>query len=148
MKTHHIKSIQEMESLCAEVRPDDGIAPHVLKKQQSRAEHRTKPLPARALQYQKAVRQCLDSAFASVCVDPLLVDLVVVAVEPIGRGAKLLVVVETPPSNEDNPQMIETALQQAAGHLRSVVAGEIPRKRTPYLSFRVVPGATGYPENG
>ena len=36
MKNYPIKHIQEMEALCAEVRPDDGIAPHVLKKQQLR----------------------------------------------------------------------------------------------------------------
>ena len=146
MKNHHNKHIQEMEALCAEVRPDDGIAPHVLKKQHTKAELNSNRLPARSLQYQKAVRQCLDSAFGSICSDPLLVDLVVRSVEPTGKGAKLLVVVETAPSNQENPQIIEAALQHAAGLLRSVVAGEVHRKRTPYLSFRVVPGATEYPE--
>jgi ribosome-binding factor A len=148
MKNHSIKHIQEMEALCAEVRPDDGIAPHVLKKQQTRAELNSNRLPARALQYHKAVRQCLDAAFGSICADPLLVDLVVRSVEPIGKGAKLLVVVETPPSNQEQPQTIEAALQRAAGLLRSVVAGEVHRKRTPYLSFRVVPEAAEHPDEG
>lgn len=130
-----------MESLCAEVRPDDGIAPHVLKKQHARAEVNSNRTPARALQYHKAVRQCLDAAFGSICADPLLVDLVVRSVEPVGKGAKLLVVVESPPSSQENPQIIEAALQRAAGLLRSVVAGEVHRKRTPCLGFRVVPGS-------
>jgi ribosome-binding factor A len=145
MKNHSIKHIQEMEALCAEVRPDDGIAPHVLKKQQTRAELNSNRLPARALQYHKAVRQCLDAAFGSICADPLLVDLVVRSVEPVGKGAKLLVVVESPPSNQEQPPIIEAALQRAAGLLRSVVAGEVHRKRTPYLSFRVVPEVAEHP---
>jgi ribosome-binding factor A len=145
MKNHHLKHIQEMEALCAEVRPDDGIAPHVLKKQQIRAELDSNRLPARALQYHKAVRQCLDSAFGSICADPLLVDLVVRSVEPIGKGTKLLVVV-TPLSNKEHPQIIEAALQRAAGLLRSVVAGEVHRKRTPHLSFRVMPDAMEHPD--
>lgn len=132
-----------MDSLCAEVMPDDGIPPHVLKKQLNRDQRSSKRLPARALQYHKAVRQCLDAAFASVCADPILTDLAVLSVEPLGKGAKLLVVVETPPTNTANVRMIEASLLQAAGLLRSVLAGEIQRKRTPCLSFRVISGNPG-----
>ncbi|TAG08147.1 MAG: hypothetical protein EAZ42_11700 [Verrucomicrobia bacterium] len=146
MKNHHIKHVQKLKTLCADVRPDDGIAPHVLKKQETRAVSNSNRLPARALQYHKAIRQCLDAAFGSICADPLLVDLVVRSVEPIGKGAKLLVVVETPRSNQEPPPVIEAALQRAAGLLRSVVAGEVQRKRTPHLSFRVVPTATDFSE--
>jgi ribosome-binding factor A len=141
MKNHRIKHIQEMEALCAEVRPDDGIAPHVLKKQQLRENRESNRLPARALQYHKAVRQCLDAAFGNICADPLLTDLVVRSVEPMGKGSKLLIVVETPPSNPHSPPLIEATLQRAAGLLRSVVAGEVHRKRTPCLSFRVLPAS-------
>ena len=141
MKNHRIKHIQEMEALCAEVRPDDGIAPHVFKKQHARSEANSNRLPARALQYHKAVRQCLDAAFGSICADPLLTDLVVRSVEPMGKGNKLLVVVETPPLNPTPTPIIEAALQRAAGLLRSVVAGEVHRKRTPCLSFRVLPSS-------
>jgi ribosome-binding factor A len=34
---------------------------------------------------------------------------------------------------------LEQLLQNASGLLRSVVAAEIQRKRTPHLTFRVVP---------
>jgi ribosome-binding factor A len=34
---------------------------------------------------------------------------------------------------------LEQTLQKASGLLRSVVAMEIQRKRTPHLTFRVVP---------
>jgi ribosome-binding factor A len=143
MNHHQNPSKKGMDSLCAETRPDDGIPPHVLKKQFNRDRQSSKRLPARALQYHKAVRQCLDAAFASVCADPLLTDLAVLSVEPLGKGAKLLVVVETPPANTAKLRMIETSLQQAAGLLRSVLAGEVQRKRTPCLSFRVIPGNAG-----
>jgi len=141
MKNHQNLTKNGVESLCAEMRPDDGIPTHVLKKQRSRDQRAAKRSPARAMQYHKAVRQCLDAAFGSVCADPLLMDLAVRSVEPLGRGARLLVVVETPPTNSVNPEIIEASLQQAAGLLRSVVAGEVHRKRTPHLSFRVVPGS-------
>lgn len=147
MNHHQNLSKMGMESLCAETRPDDGIPPHVLKKQISREQRASKHPPARALQYHKAVRQCLDAAFASVCADPLLTDLSVLSVEPMGKGSKLLVVVETPPSNPTPPPIIEAALQRAAGLLRSVVAGEVHRKRTPCLSFRVLPGSAE-PQSG
>ena len=146
MKNHHIKHIKEMEALCAEVRPDDGIAPHVSKKQHIRDERNSNRLSTRAMQYHKALRQCLDAAFGSICADPLLADLGVRSVEPIGTGTKLLVVVETRLSNQEQPRIIEAALQRAAGLLRSVVAGEVHRKRTPYLSFRVVPVAMEHPD--
>jgi ribosome-binding factor A len=146
MKNHQNLTKMGIESLCAEMRPDDGIPTHVLKKQHDRDQRAAKRSPARALQYYKAVRQCLDSAFGSVCADPLLMDLAVCSVEPLGRGAKLLVVVETPPTNSVNLEIIEASLQQASGLLRSVVAGEVHRKRTPHLSFRVVPGNVDHPE--
>jgi ribosome-binding factor A len=139
MKNLSIKHLQEMTALCSEVLSDDGIAPQDLKKQDRRASRSSHRLPSRALQYHKAVRQCLDGAFARICMDPLLVDLVVSAVEPIGKGAKLLVVVETPFENQAHLQIIEAALQGAVGRLRAVVAGEVRRKRTPHLSFRVIP---------
>jgi ribosome-binding factor A len=147
MKNRHNLTKNGVESLCAEMWPDDGIPTHVLKKQQNRNQGAAKRSPARAMQYYKAVRQCLDSAFGSVCADPLLTDLAVRSVEPLGRGAKLLVVVETPPTNSVKLEIIEASLQQAAGLLRSVVAGEVHRKRTPHLSFRVMPGSAE-PEAG
>lgn len=141
MKNYPIQHLHEMEALCTEVRPDDGIAPHVWKKQQLRENRESNRLPARALQYHKAVRQCLDAAFGNICADPLLADLVVRSVEPMGKGSKLLIVVETPSSNPTPPPIIQAALQRAAGLLRSVVAGEVHRKRTPCLSFRVLPAS-------
>ncbi len=146
MKHHQNLTEIKMMSPCAELRPDDGIPTHILKKQQNRDHRTAKRSPARALQYHKAVRQSLDAAFGNVCADPLLTDLSVRSVEPLGKGAKLLVVVETSATNSVSLEIIEASLQQAAGLLRSVVAGEIQRKRTPHLSFRVVPGNADYPK--
>jgi hypothetical protein len=145
MKNHRNPTKGELASLCAEVRPDDGIPPHILKKRQNREVSASTRVPPRSLPYLKAVRQCLDAAFGSVCADPLLTDLTVRSLEPLGKGAKLLVVVEAPSAESPHLRIIEASLQRAAGLLRSVVAGEVRRKRTPHLRFRVIPRDAGQP---
>lgn len=129
-----------MKSLCAELRPEDGLPPHILKKQQlnlQRAEH--PPGEARARQYCKAVHRSLEAGLAGVCGDDRLKDLTIQSVEPLRRGSNLLVVVAVPVADRDSLLALEHALQKAAGLLRSVIATEIQRKRTPHLTFRVVP---------
>ena len=140
MKTHHQQSTRDMKSLCAEIRPDDGLSPIALKKQQHRQhlqEH--PPSQARARQYCKAVQRALDGALASVCGDVRLKDLTIQSVEPLRTASNLLVIVGTASADRQTMLELEQALQKAAGLLRSVVATEIQRKRTPHLTFRVVP---------
>ncbi|MES2706468.1 MAG: hypothetical protein V4726_07685 [Verrucomicrobiota bacterium] len=129
-----------MKSLCAELRPEDGLPPHILKKQQlsqQRAEH--PPGEARARQYCKAVHRALEAGLATACGDERLKDLTIQSVEPMRTGSNLLVVVAVPVTDRDSMTSLEQTLQKAAGLLRSVIATEIQRKRTPHLTFRVVP---------
>lgn len=72
--------------------------------------------------------------------DPRLCDLVVQSVIPTSDGARLLVVVRaTEPVSVDVLDQMHDALIGARAWLRSEVAGEIHRKRTPDLAFRVLP---------
>lgn len=140
VKTNHTKSVLEMKSLCAETRPEDGIPPHVLKKQQRRGEQPDHGRNnAHAAQYCKAAHRSLEAGLASVCGDPRLKDLSIATVEPLRTGSHLLVVVTVPAASAEDMLELERALQKAAGLLRSVIATEIQRKRTPHLTFRVVP---------
>lgn len=134
----------DIHSLCAESRPGDGIPPHLLKKQEFRDERnsggRHHAVQARQRQYCKAAQRSIEAALSSVCGDERLKDLQIESVQPASRGSNLLVVV-TAPDNTTPAGMLtlEQTLQNAAGLLRSVVATEIQRKRTPRLTFRVVP---------
>jgi ribosome-binding factor A len=139
MKHSKTESARELASLCAEPRPDDGLAPHLLRRRERPRNGGGRD--GRQAQYCKAVLRALDAGLAGVCGDPRLKDLAVHAVEPCPGGGRLLVIVAAPAAAASAVAELEGALQQAAGLLRSVVAGEVNRRRTPHLSFRVVPEA-------
>lgn len=129
-----------MHSLCAESHPEDGLSPAALRKRnlrQQRQDH--PPSEARARQYCKAVHRSLEAGLGSFCGDPRLKDLTIQSVEPRHGSANLLVVVAVPADTPQTMKVLEQNLQKAAGLLRSVIATEIQRKRTPHLTFRVVP---------
>ncbi|MDB6133478.1 MAG: ribosome-binding factor [Verrucomicrobiales bacterium] len=132
-----------MKPLCAEPHPGDGIPSHILKKQQQQLERPTGSSGGRAnarhQQYCKAVQRSLEGGLASACGDERLKDLIIQSVEPMRSGAHLLVVVAVPEVDHSAIGALEQSLQKAAGLLRSVIATEIQRKRTPHLTFRVVP---------
>lgn len=140
MKSLHKPSEQELKHLCAELRPDDGLSPITLKKQELRqqlVEH--PPSQARSRQYCKAVHRALESGLSSAIGDERLKDLTVQSVEPLHTGSNLLVLIAVPATDPGTMKTLEKSLQKAAGVLRSVIATEIHRKRTPHLTFRVVP---------
>jgi len=137
MKSLDKRSLDEMRSLCTEPRPEDGLPPHLLKRKAQRREHA--PNQARAHQYCKAVQRALDAGLAGVCGDERLKSLSVQAVEPLPFGSKLLVIIAVPATDAATMKSLEQTLQNAAGLLRSVVATEVQRRRTPHLTFRVVP---------
>jgi ribosome-binding factor A len=140
MKTYPRKITGEMKSLCAELRPEDGLSPVALKKAQVRQQQVDHPpSEARARQYCKAVHRSLDAGLSSVCGDERLKDLTIQSVEPLHTGSRLLVILAVPTADPNTMLELERALQKAAGLLRSVIATEIQRKRTPHLTFRVVP---------
>jgi ribosome-binding factor A len=136
MKSLHQRTLQEMKSLCKEIHPEDGIPPHLLKRQQ---QQQNTPNAARANQYCKATHRALDAGFYSVCGDERLKSLHILSVEPHNKGSSLLVIIAAPDPDIQAMAELEQTLQKASGLLRSVVAMEIQRKRTPHLTFRVVP---------
>ncbi len=137
MKSSTRCSAQEIHPLCAELRPDDGLPPHLTKRKEQR-ENRG-PHEGRSQQYCKAVWRALDAGLASACGDPRLKSLAILSVEPLPGGSKLIVVVSAPVADRAELSALEQALQKASGLLRSVVASDIHRKRAPHLTFRVVP---------
>ena len=142
MKTDPKNTAQVMKSLCAELRPEDGLSPVALKKQQLRQQLQDHPpSEARARQYCKAVHRSLEAGLSGVCGDERLKDLTIQSVEPLhaASGSNLLVIVAMPSTDASWMLELERTLQKAAGLLRSVIATEIQRKRTPHLTFRVVP---------
>jgi ribosome-binding factor A len=140
MKPLPKNTVQEIQSLCADPRPEDGLSPAALKKQQLRQQrHEHPPSGARARQYCKAVHRSLEAGLGSVCGDPRLKDLTIQSVEPHHGSSNLLVIVAVPADTPQTMKTLEQNLQKAAGLLRSVIATDIQRKRTPHLTFRVVP---------
>jgi ribosome-binding factor A len=132
MKPITKQTVQAMQSLCSELRPEDGIPPHLLKRQQQRDEHSP-------FQYCKAAHRAIEAGLSSDCGDVRLKSLSVHCVEPLPGGTKLLVIIAAPLTDQAAMRELEQALQKASGLLRSVLAAEIRRKRTPHLTFRVVP---------
>ncbi|HWB05186.1 MAG TPA: hypothetical protein VG796_19295 [Verrucomicrobiales bacterium] len=132
-----------LTSLCAEVRPGDGIPPHILKRQQQKERHthhpNRQPVDRHGLQYAKVAHRCLDGALTTLTSDASAGDCTVVSVEPASGGSVLLVVVSAPALTQDEIAAMEAHLRGNAGHLRAALAGETHRKRVPHLRFRVVP---------
>ena len=86
------------------------------------------------------MQRSLEGGLGTCCADARLSDLTILQVEPLhGSGAHLLVVVAAPDADPALMGELEATLQNAAGLFRAVVATEIRRKRTPHLTFRVVP---------
>jgi len=137
MKPHDHRRLQEIQSLCTEIRPEDGIPPYLIERRPPSKRH--SPLTARAHQYCKAVHRALEAGFASVCGDERLQSLTILSVEPQSRGSTLLVVIAAPDTDCHAMAALEQTLQKASGLMRSVIAMEIQRRRTPHLIFRVVP---------
>jgi ribosome-binding factor A len=135
-KPRHKKKLpkQQIELLCGEVGPDDGVDPrHV------RHDFPRKQGGRKTLQLCKQVERTLSQVFAGDCGDPVLHDLSVAAVEPAPNSARLLVTLclHAAPGMTD-PREVEAHLAQASGKLRSEVAAAIHRKKAPELAFCVV----------
>jgi hypothetical protein len=132
-----------LTSLCAEVRPGDGIPPHILKRQQQKEKHthhsNRQPVDRHALQYAKVAQRCLDGALTALTSGDRAGDCTVVSVEPASGGSVLLVIVSAPGLTHEGMAAMEARLRANAGHLRAALAGETHRKRVPHLRFRVVP---------
>ena len=123
-----------LEALCAELRPEDGIPSHLLKRQQTK---RKETAPDRhQRQYCRAVQRELDGVIDTAAP---ATGLSLVSVEPVPGSSALLVLVSAPVASAAQITALEQQLQNASGFLRAAVAGVTHRKRVAHLRFRVVP---------
>jgi ribosome-binding factor A len=118
--------------LCSEPRPDDGIDPRDLVRESARKKGGRK-----SLQLCAQVAEALNYAFAAVCNDDVVRELVVVAVQPAPDESRLLVTVGPLLPGPCNSAEVLAHLHQVLGKLRSEVAATIHRKKIPELTFCV-----------
>lgn len=127
---------QNLESICANIDREDGIAPRFDRRDELR-----KVPNRKALQLCGQVARTLNWVLAGECGDELLRDLIVESVVPAPSTARLLVTLTPSVSADDvDPALIMGRVQRAAGRLRAEIAAEICRKNVPELTFRVVQG--------
>jgi ribosome-binding factor A len=85
----------------------------------------------------RQVERALMLALAGECNDPLLREVFVVSVEPMGGASQLRVSVTVP--SDISAWDVLARLEERSARLRAIVARSICRKRVPGLSFVVVP---------
>ncbi len=116
-------------SLCAEIGPEDGIAPRYLTRQ-SMPNKTTR----KTLQLCKKAQQTLSLALAEDS-SMLLRELFIVSVAPINEQQMRVTIAQLPSASEYSEQQILTELALHKGRLRSVLAQALHRKHTPGLVF-------------
>jgi ribosome-binding factor A len=127
-------SKRQMQSLCGEIHPDDGIDP----KEFFRPTRKQNGNHRKAYQLCHQVADTLSLALSGETGDELR-DLRVVSVSPAPDASQLLVLVA--PAVEGislDPNTVAAKLAAAAGRLRSEVAAAVTRKRAPKLLFQFV----------
>ncbi|MBM4089617.1 MAG: ribosome-binding factor A [Planctomycetes bacterium] len=127
-------SRKDMQSLAAEVHPDDGIDPRELARGETprKADRKTRQLCAQ-------VAETLSLVLSGDFGDGVLQSLQVVAVDPAPDASQLVVTVRAAlPGETADPAGVLRRLEAVAGKLRSEVAAAITRKKAPKLVFRVL----------
>lgn len=121
--------MRDVDPLFAEALLSDDVSE---KRSNAKHDHKTLQLCAQ-------VRDALSLALSGECHDDLLRETYVDGVEPAPNASRLLVRLIVPArANVDVSQLYER-LAIVSPYLRSIVAKEISRKRTPELSFIVIP---------
>ncbi|MBM4012814.1 MAG: ribosome-binding factor A [Planctomycetes bacterium] len=127
-------SRKEMLPLVAELRPDDGIDPRELARQEKPRKGQRK-----ARQLCAQVAETLSLVLSGECADELLQSVQILAVDPAPDATQLVVTVQAGlPGEQADPAEVLERLNRDLGRLRSHVAAAITRKRAPKLVFRVV----------
>ena len=121
---------KDLLSSCSAVGPEDGTDPRDWKRAEEQGVKNRK-----AIQLCAQVADTLRLVLAGECADDVLRELVVESVVPASNSSQLLVTV----SGHVEPVRALEHLKRASGWLRSEVAAAIHRRRTPRLSFRVLP---------
>ncbi len=121
-----------MRALCAEIGPDDGVDPRLLKRQ---TRNRRTPDLRKTRQLCGQIRRALDLALAT-STDPHLQSAWVVQVTPAPNASRLRVEVA---NDEVELCALQASLHLAAGWLRAEATQAIHRKRTPDLQLVATP---------
>ncbi len=129
-----IHSKKNIESLCAEIGPEDGVnLRKFFNKQTNRRANR------KAHQLCKQIQLTLNMTLSGELNDPALGNLIVDRVEPVPESSHLLIVFTFADALESfNPVETLQSLQKASGFLRAEAAKAIHRKRVPEFSFRLL----------
>lgn len=112
----------------------DGIDPRLLAR---RSSHKSQKPNHHSEQYGKAASRVVDSALFSLSDDPEIQSLEVIG--SVLEGAVLTVWLQAPPLSWQQLTDLEARAQALTPALRSVLAGEFHRKRTPHVRLRLVP---------
>jgi ribosome-binding factor A len=129
-------SKKQIQSLCGEIHPDDGIDPTEF----------FRPTRKQTKNHRKAHQLCHQvaetlSLVLSGELGDELTDLSVVSVAPAPDSSQLLVVVAPAVAGSVvDPDAAIARLETVAGRLRSEVAAAITRRRAPKLLFQFVAG--------
>lgn len=116
-------------SLCAEIGPEDGIAPRYLTRK-SMSDKTTR----KTLQLCKKVQQTLSLLLAGDS-SMLLRELFIVSVVPINEQHMRVTIAQLPSASEYSEKQILTELALHKGRYRTALAQALHRKHTPSLVF-------------
>lgn len=125
--------LTEVNQLCSELGPDDGVDPRLLAKvyAEKRKTHKAGQLCKEAL-------RTVSLVLAGELNDPLLQQLDVVEVSSDELGQFLIVTLVSSNVLESEELIIKERLGAIQGYLRSEIARSVKRKRAPALKFDVV----------
>lgn len=84
----------------------------------------------------RQVREAIGEALSSLD-DDVLMDVWVCDVTPAPDASRLAVLVRGP--RDRPPEQVKERLERVSGYLRTEVAAAITRKRTPTLTFEILP---------
>ena len=132
-------SRRQLESLCADVHPDDGSDPKFFFRRGKKTRPMREPYPVhrKTLQLCSQVADTLNLVLSGECADEFLQSLQVVAVRPAPNAAQLLVLVTSSSTDPTpDPATVLAHLAAASGRLRAEVTAAIVRRRAPKLVFQ------------
>ncbi len=125
--------IDQIKALCSEVSEDDGIHPRELAKKE-----RKKRIDYKSLQLSKQAERALHLEWSGVFATSVLADLKIHSVEPEPQSQRLIVTIILDSACSCSEKEVLVKLTNERGHLRSIIARAIHRKKVPELAFRII----------
>lgn len=133
----HFRRRREIESIVAEIRPDDGVDPREEKRKRLRMNSPNKM----DLASERLRSQIFDALrLSTLLADVGLEDFTFAGVTPTGRGGRFVVdVCHVDADAKYESRDIEDILQENKGLFRTEVSQFVNRRKAPELRFRVLP---------